>query len=147
MTDEERFMEHVSPEPMSGCWIWTAALRRGGYGRFWEGNKAQSAHRVAYKMYRGPIPGGLQLDHLCRVRCCVNPAHMEIVNNRTNILRGISFSARNASKTHCKWGHEFTQVNTYPRSRHGGRGCKQCRCACDRARRKRKQARRVEESK
>lgn len=87
----DRFMSHVSPEPNSGCWLWTASGGSGGYGSFSIGRARANlmAHRVSYEMFRGPIPEGLHIDHLCRVRCCVNPAHLEPVTPRENVNRGI----------------------------------------------------------
>ncbi|TDD77726.1 HNH endonuclease [Actinomadura rubrisoli] len=81
-------------------------------------------HRFVYESLVGPIPEGLVLDHLCRVRACCNPAHLEPVTDRVNILRGASITAANARKTHCDHGHEFTSQNTY---RHRGRRlCRAC---------------------
>lgn len=94
------------------CWLWTASRDRYGYGQVRIGGKQKRAHRVAYELLVGPIPSGLQVDHLCRVRHCVNPAHMELVTSRVNTLRGQSLQAINAQKTHCKRGHEFTPANT-----------------------------------
>ncbi len=71
------------------------------------------AHRFAFEMARGPVPEGLQLDHLCRVRHCVNPGHLELVTSRVNTLRGTSFSAVNATKTHCPKGHPYSTENTH----------------------------------
>lgn len=125
----ERFEEKYIPEPNTGCWLWTGALGGGGYGAIGAGGKRggrRTAHRVAYELYRGPIPAGLELDHLCRTRCCVNPWHLEPVTRRENVLRGVSAAAQQAKQTHCKWGHEFTPENTY-RETPTKRGCKECR--------------------
>ncbi|KAB2977369.1 HNH endonuclease [Streptomyces sp. SS1-1] len=89
------------------------------------GGRYQMAHRVAYQEIVGPIPEGLQLDHLCRVRHCVNPAHLEPVTSRENTLRGENLVAINAAKTHCKRGHLFDAANTY-RWRNS-RICRECR--------------------
>jgi hypothetical protein len=99
------------------CWNFTGSTAR-GYGQFsvqvapgkW---KSRRAHRVAYELLVGPIPEGLQLDHLCRNRRCVNPDHLEPVTNRVNTLRGVTIVAAHAGKTHCDNGHEFTPENTY----------------------------------
>lgn len=97
------------------CWLWTNVLDSKGYGR-WSPSKhtidEQMAHRRAYVLFIGPIPDGLELDHLCRVRNCVNPSHLEPVTHRENSLRGFSPFAINARKTHCINGHEFTPENT-----------------------------------
>jgi len=93
------------------CWIWTGPKNPGGYGTPYFQGKMRRAHRVAYELILGTIPAGKQLDHLCRVRHCVNPAHLEPVTNKENALRGFSFSAKNAKKTHCINGHEFSGQN------------------------------------
>ena len=86
--DIARLMSHVRIDP-SGCWIWTGSLNREGYGRIsWRGRTERAAHRVSYALLRGPLLEGLELDHLCRVRPCVNPDHLEQVTSQVNILRG-----------------------------------------------------------
>lgn len=95
------------------CWLWLGYLFVNGYGRFWFAGKHVRAHRWAYEAENGPIPDGLVLDHLCRIRACVNPRHLEAVTLRTNILRGQSLSAQRVRQTHCVHGHEFTPENTY----------------------------------
>lgn len=85
------FSHYVEPEPNSGCHLWTGALDSKGYGMFWVGSASQprqKAHRVAFLAAGGVIPAGMQIDHKCRVRCCVNPAHLEAVTCRENIVRG-----------------------------------------------------------
>lgn len=111
----------------SGCWLWTAALHATGYGKFgvWKIRRTVGAHRYAYEHLIGPVPAGLQLDHLCRVRHCINPLHLEPVTHRENGLRGVGIHAQEARQTHCVHGHEFTEKNTY-RWR-GHRGCKECK--------------------
>ena len=79
----------------SGCWLWMASLNRKGYGSF----QSQAAHRVAYQLLVGPIPDGLHIDHLCRVRNCVNPSHMEPVTPAENQRRGLI--NQNKHKTCC----------------------------------------------
>lgn len=108
-----------------------------GYGTIRRGRpsfKNAPVHRVAYELLIGPIPNGLHIDHLCRNPPCVNPWHLEPVLNGVNILRGVSFSAVNARKTHCKRGHEFTPENTRLANRgtHFGRVCRKCRRATGR---------------
>ena len=128
----ERFWAKV--EKTDTCWIWIAALGGGhGYGmiRSPEGRKMLLAHRVAYELLVGPIPPGLELDHLCRNRRCVNPEHLEPVTHRENILRGDSPPAHQVKITHCPRGHEYTAGNTYWQGRK--RSC--LRCRRDRARR------------
>jgi len=107
----------------SECLHWTGSISPEGYGRI---NRLY-VHRVVYEECFGPIPAGKQIDHLCRVRDCFNPAHLEAVTHRENILRGVSASARNAQKTHCVHGHELSVENTYLRKDKDGRGCLRCR--------------------
>lgn len=113
------------------CLIWRGAMTADGYGRAWDGEQNVSAHRMAYALRIGPVPEGMQLDHLCRVRACVNPAHLEPVTCQENLLRGQTHNARNAVKTHCDSGHAFTPENTrftapskrYPNGRRTCRAC------------------------
>lgn len=112
----------------NGCWTWTGTLFWNGYGclKIWLGDKYQhvGVHRLAYEHFIGPIPADREIDHLCRNRACCNPAHLEAVSRRENQLRGEGFPAKNAAKTHCLYGHEFTPENTYIRK--NGRGCRKC---------------------
>ena len=125
-----RFDAKWTPEPNTGCWLWAAGTSIGGYGQFWSERKMVPAHRYAYTRWVGPIPDGLQLDHLCRVRNCVNPGHLEPVTSRENTLRGETVPAANAAKTHCVHGHEFTPGNTYIRP-DGWRRCRICQADAD----------------
>ena len=124
-SDVERFWQKVDRRGLDECWPWRGALTNGGYGHFSVTNKSVMAHRWAYEYEVGPVPDGLQLDHLCRTRVCVNLRHLEPVTGKVNILRGDSPSAKNARKTHCKRGHEFTSDNTYV-WRGGERKCREC---------------------
>ena len=127
-----RFRDKVRINEESGCWIWTAGQRGGTegarYGAFWLDGRYHGAHRVAYELLVGPIPPGLPLDHLCHITLCVNPAHLEPVTDRENLMRSDTFQARNAAKTHCINDHEFTPENTYIwDKRHGPeRNCRAC---------------------
>lgn len=95
----------------SDCWLWTGT-KANGYGRtYWEG-RTWPTHRLLYTLLVGPIPVGLNIDHLCRVTACCNPDHLEPVTQRENALRGTGEPARNAVKTHCPQGHEYTPENT-----------------------------------
>lgn len=134
---EDRFWVKVV-EADSGCWLWTGFADGGGYGRFtpFHGMSPALAHRFAYEYVVGKIPEGRQIDHLCRNRLCVNPAHLEPVTARENTLRGETVSARNARKKRCVNGHAFDDENTYRRPT-GGRGCKECSRERVRARRRR----------
>lgn len=110
------------------CWVWIAAKTSDGYGRFRLGNTHVMAHRFAYETEVGTILPGQTMDHLCRNRACVRPEHLEPVSMRENLLRGDTFQAKNAAKTHCKYGHEFSAKNT-AYNKVGGRICILCRRA------------------
>lgn len=107
------------------CWAWTGAMLSNGYGSAWFDKRTQLAHRIAYSLCVAPIAPGAQIDHLCRNRACVNPAHLEPVTQRENIRRGEASSAHALRTDCCIRGHEFTPENTY-RSK-GGRHCRTCR--------------------
>lgn len=120
---EARFV----PEPNTGCWLWIGHVdERLGYGRMVIDGKRRVAHRIAYEALVGPIPDGLQLDHLCRVRCCVNPSHLQPVTQQENIRRGQGIPAMNAAKTHCPKGHAYSSENTYWQPGRLGRRCVLC---------------------
>ena len=122
----ERILFYARPDPQ-GCWRWTGFVTPDGYGTIRDSSGlTRKAHRVAYEAWVGPIPDGLQLDHLCRVRDCCNPAHLEPVTSQENSLRGETAAARHASATHCPQGHEYTPENTYS-SKRGERDCRDCR--------------------
>jgi cytochrome c5 len=136
-----RFFEKIRIDPNvtfngTPCWLWARQINKGGYGIFSYKPfvKYREAYRIAYSLFVEPAPVGAHtftLDHLCRVRSCVNPCHLEKVPERINILRGENFAAKHAKKTHCPQGHEFTPENTYPLPGKGGkivgRGCRACR--------------------
>ena len=107
------------------CWLWTGTISD-GYGQFYVNGRRVRAHRYSYEQRRGPIPAGLQLDHLCRVRHCVNPDHLEVVTNRVNVLRGDGITARQARQTMCRNGHPLAGDNLAVCSR-GKRTCLTCR--------------------
>lgn len=119
----------------NGCWLWTAARKADGYGVFAIERAAKRAHRVSYEALVGPIPSGLQLDHLCRTRHCVNPDHLEPVSQHENNRRGESRSSLRARQTECVNGHPFDDQNTawVQQGKYRLRRCKAC--AATRARR------------
>lgn len=111
----------------SGCWEWQGYLNSHGYGQFRVSpGKLMLAHRFAYELFIDLIPEGMQLDHLCRNRRCVNPSHLEVVDNKTNSLRGVGFAALNATKTHCPKGHPYEGDNLGIRKAKGWRNCRAC---------------------
>lgn len=112
-------------EDENGCWIWTGARNKAGYGAIGDGSKVRRTHRVAYEYLITEIPPGLQLDHLCRNRACANPWHLEPVTNYVNWMRGDQPVAKAIRENTCKDGHEFTPENTYYR-KDGSRRCRKC---------------------
>lgn len=122
----DRIFRRAIPEPNTGCWLWTGSLTD-GYGITEFRRRAIGAHRLAYETFVGPIPEGLVIDHKCRVRCCVNPEHLEPVTFVENIRRGVKVRPKMA---HCKRGHPRTEENTsvhFDRKGNPHRRCKVCR--------------------
>lgn len=125
------------------CWEWTGYRMPSGHGMLTLYNKGYLAHRVAWEHLVGPIPEGMQLDHLCRNPRCVNPDHLEPVTQQENIRRGaagIKSGWQQKSKTHCPQGHKYAGENLFIRKRNGSRECRACMRARDRARRLRMKA-------
>lgn len=120
--DIERFWSKV--DASGDCWLWTAQVKQDGYGRFQWNERKRLAHRVVYEMLIGPIPIDRQIDHLCRVRSCVNPDHLQITTSRQNTLRGYSVCAKHSRATHCPQGHAYDATNTY--TWQGKRHCRTC---------------------
>lgn len=134
---KERIEGLVEFEPNSGCWLWRGNWNENGYGQMTvrSGGRQRSrrAHRASYEAFKGPIPPGLVIDHLCRTPCCVNPQHLEAVTYRENSRRGRG-GEHNKRKTHCARGHALTPDNLYTNK--GKPGVRICRtCDVERARR------------
>jgi len=119
-SDADRIVAYSMPEPNSGCWIWMASLSADGYGRL----HRLSAHKISYEIFKCDVPDGLELDHLCRVRACVNPDHLEPVPHALNCERG-NTTIFNTSKTRCPQGHKYTVANTHI-TKAGSRSCRKC---------------------
>lgn len=116
-----RFWAKVEVQP-NGCWFWMGGRFDNGYGSFQIGGRSVSSHRWAFQQLIGPFPSGLESDHLCRARACVNPAHIEPVTHSENVLRCDHHQRR---KTHCPKGHPYDERNTHMRPS-GGRRCRAC---------------------
>lgn len=126
MKDQKsRFARRYIVDQKTGCWLWHGHMAPDGYGRVRLGPSKVHAHRAVYMEYKGHIPDGLQIDHLCCVRNCVNPEHLEAVTSRVNGLRSASFAAKNARKTHCKNGHPLSGENL-ALAKDGSRHCRIC---------------------
>ena len=141
--DRERILSRFwsKVNKTDSCWLWMKEKNNGGYGRFEITRHLNVlSHRFAYTAIVGPIPDGLELDHLCRVRHCVNPAHLEAVTPRENWIRGDCPSAKNARKTECRFGHPLSGGNLrLPKGRFE-RKCVTCLRRRDREYQKRKRA-------
>ena len=121
---QDRFWRYV--DKTETCWVWTASQTPHGYGQFNAGdNRITRAHQFAYVLLVGPVPQGLELDHLCRNRLCVNPAHLEPVTHAENLRRAVRAAPR-GQMTHCRKGHALAGANLYE-SPDGGRHCRTCR--------------------
>lgn len=121
MPPTERLDRLSTPEPMSGCIIWIGTRNRDGYGLVCHEGKMQSAHRVAWELEHGPIPEGLEIDHRCRLRPCINTAHMRLATRRENVLCSNAVSALAAQRTACPQGHAYSGVDNK-----GRRICRTC---------------------
>lgn len=114
----EAIYDYIEPEPNSGCWIWTAGRSDAGYGRFSRAGIGRGllVHKVLYERNHGPVPPGMEIDHKCRVRACVNPAHLRAVTHKKNME-----NSTYALRTHCPAGHPLSGDNLAPRVINRGR--------------------------
>lgn len=120
----------------NGCWIWQGNVSGPGYGTLNLAGKSRLAHRISYELFIGHIPEGLDLDHLCRVRRCINPNHLEPVTRKVNLHRGETWKWR-LDKLTCKYGHPLEGSNLRK-----GKGRERICIACDNRRSRERNARR-----
>ena len=120
----ERIEANLLPEPNSGCWLWIGYLSTAGYGRIRYHGQDITAHRLVYELTKSRVPKGLELDHLCRVRCCCNPEHLEPVTHIENSRRGETGKYQ-LKITQCPKGHLYDEANTY-RDAQNRRHCRRC---------------------
>ena len=123
----ERFWRRIEPEPNSGCWLWIGATNGNGYAKLSVNGRMNEAHRVSYEMFVGKIPIGLDIDHLCRIRSCVNPNHLRILTRQQNVMCGQHPNVIRSRANRCLRGHTFDYVD--PR---GHKRCRECRRQRDR---------------
>lgn len=109
------------------CWEWQGHKDTNGYGRFKHKQVSYSVHKYLWEYLYGPTPKGLELDHLCRNVSCANPDHLEAVTHRENLMRGVRGNTFNSSKTHCRNGHEYSEMNTYTPPGSTERQCRICK--------------------
>lgn len=126
VTATDRFLAKVKKQAGQGCWVWIGSLNEKGYGHYWDRKRVHLAHKWYYEKVKGKVPDGYVLDHLCRNHPCVRPDHLEPVTVKENTLRGESEVAKNAQKTHCKWGHPLEGDNLYVPPGRAERYCRTC---------------------
>lgn len=139
VTDADRILSKVTVDDETGCWEWQGYRQPAGHGRTRFGGRKVLVHRWVFEHLVGPIPDGLSLDHLCRNPPCCNPDHLDAVDHRTNVLRGVGPAAINARKTQCPKGHPYDEANTHIDGL-GRRVCRTCRKAWTRKSNQRRRA-------
>lgn len=124
-------LRNTSPEPNSGCWLWMGGVGPTGYGYMTGGKKHHhiAVHIASYELFKGRVPAGMEIDHKCRVRCCVNPDHLQTLTHADNVRRGIDVGGHvsrvQKAKTHCPYGHPYSGDNLAI-SKYGSRQCREC---------------------
>ena len=138
---QARFWTKVDRKDDESCWLWTATKNPNGYGMWKLSGRSRGAHLFAYEWLVGPIPNGMEIDHKCRVRNCVNPRHLEAVTHRENTLRGDTITANAAAKRYCPRGHALIEGNLVASTaKRGARQCLTCSREMAREYRARKKA-------
>ncbi|PXH62351.1 HNH endonuclease signature motif containing protein [Klebsiella variicola] len=122
---ESRLLSKVEKDLETGCWIFTGSRLPSGYGILWNGARPTGAHRISFQLYKGEIPAGKEIDHICNNRSCVNPAHLQAISHKENIHKSSTLMGVNARKSHCKRGHPLNGENLHITPL-GARQCKEC---------------------
>ena len=125
----QRILDKIVRIPESGCWVWEGSISGYGYGETWWNNAKKFVHVLAHELFIGEVPKGFKVDHLCRVRCCCNPQHLEAVTHAENVRRGTGWQhvvEYHKQQTHCQRGHEWSAENTYVEP-NGKRRCLECK--------------------
>lgn len=124
MTKEE-FLARISPEPNSGCWLWTGAMRSSGYGNAHVDGRFVSAHRFAYECANGPVEDDCEVMHTCHMRLCCNPQHLMAGSHAENMRQAKERGSMSKLGSYCSRGHKMTAANTLLRP-NGARRCRAC---------------------
>lgn len=119
-TITERISRKLTVDPITGCWIHSVSPGNDGYARIHLKDGCAPIHRIVFQSCNGPIPDGMEIDHLCRNRACVRPDHLQLVTHRENVRRGVSRIAKQMARSRCLRGHEFSKVTSR------GRVCMEC---------------------
>ena len=125
VSTEKRLMKKVIKNALTGCWEFVGSRLPSGYGILWNGNRPEGAHRIAYRLFIEDIPNGLEVDHKCNNRSCVNPDHLCLLSHKDNIRKSASIMGENFRKTHCKRGHPLSGENLFI-AKSGSRQCREC---------------------